>query len=145
MSGIFAFSAHSVILFPRFLLTQHVHQVLTDEQLGLFMFYRSLFTMQKRKFLTPQEVSLLLSAALEGSNPERNHCLIMMAFLHGFRATEILWLCPGRQWRTIWDTRTSATRYKLHRPGLGEYGRVIRRGKEGNRMTQNVNQKLTVL
>lgn len=46
--------------------------------------------MQKRKFLTPQEVSLLLTTVLDGSNPERNHCLILMAFLHGFRATELL-------------------------------------------------------
>ncbi|EBG1722274.1 hypothetical protein FHZ12_22435 [Salmonella enterica] len=44
--------------------------------------------MQKRKFLTPQEVSLLLTTVLDGPNPERNHCLIMMAFLHGFRATD---------------------------------------------------------
>ncbi|EBW1603214.1 tyrosine-type recombinase/integrase [Salmonella enterica subsp. enterica] len=46
--------------------------------------------MQKRKFLTPEEVSLLLDAALNGANPERNHCLILMAFLHGFRASEVL-------------------------------------------------------
>ncbi|EAR6709290.1 pilus assembly protein [Salmonella enterica] len=48
--------------------------------------------MQKRKFLTPQEVSLLLTTVLDGPNPERNHCLIMMAFLHGLRATELLHL-----------------------------------------------------
>ncbi|EHM9142202.1 DNA recombinase, partial [Salmonella enterica] len=35
--------------------------------------------MQKRKFLTPEEVSLLLDTALCGANPERNHCLILMA------------------------------------------------------------------
>ncbi|ECG0942752.1 pilus assembly protein [Salmonella enterica subsp. salamae] len=46
--------------------------------------------MQKRKFLTPEEVSLLLDTALNGANPERNHCLILMAFLHGFRASELL-------------------------------------------------------
>ncbi|EDS8500820.1 tyrosine-type recombinase/integrase, partial [Salmonella enterica subsp. enterica serovar Anatum] len=46
--------------------------------------------MQKRKFLTPEEVSLLLDAALCGANPERNHCLILMAFLHGFRVSELL-------------------------------------------------------
>ncbi|EEE1598401.1 tyrosine-type recombinase/integrase [Salmonella enterica] len=46
--------------------------------------------MQKRKFLTPEEVSLLLGTALNGSNPERNHCLILMSFLHGFRASEVL-------------------------------------------------------
>ncbi|EJF5505678.1 tyrosine-type DNA invertase [Salmonella enterica] len=46
--------------------------------------------MQKRKFLTPEEVNRLLDTSLDGPNPERNHCLIMMAFLHGFRATEVL-------------------------------------------------------
>lgn len=46
--------------------------------------------MQKRKFLTPHEVSLLLTTVLEGTNPECNHCLILMAFLHGFRASEVL-------------------------------------------------------
>ncbi|ELL9165543.1 tyrosine-type recombinase/integrase, partial [Salmonella enterica] len=46
--------------------------------------------MQKRKFLTPEEVSLLLDTALNGANPERNHCLILMAFLHGFRVSELL-------------------------------------------------------
>lgn len=46
--------------------------------------------MQKRKFLTPEEVSLLLKTAQRGVNPERNHCLILMSFLHGFRASEVL-------------------------------------------------------
>ncbi|EGM4599381.1 hypothetical protein IRT17_004922, partial [Salmonella enterica] len=49
----------------------------------LFFFLWSA-SVQKRKFLTPEEVSLLLDAALCGANPERNHCLILMAFLHGF-------------------------------------------------------------
>lgn len=48
--------------------------------------------MSGRKFLTQSEVSALLSATSEGSNPERNHCLIMMAFLHGFRVSELLML-----------------------------------------------------
>ncbi|EAA5550787.1 hypothetical protein ZY50_24000 [Salmonella enterica subsp. enterica] len=34
--------------------------------------------------------SPLLDTALSGANPERNHCLILMAFLHGFRASELL-------------------------------------------------------
>lgn len=48
--------------------------------------------MSGRRFLTRHEISALLSASLEGPNPERNHCLIMMAFLHGFRASELLTL-----------------------------------------------------
>ncbi|EBD7905705.1 tyrosine-type recombinase/integrase [Salmonella enterica] len=55
----------------------------------LFFFLWSA-SVQKRKFLTPEEVSLLLDTALNGANPERNHCLILMAFLHGFRASELL-------------------------------------------------------
>ncbi|EDW1897950.1 tyrosine-type recombinase/integrase, partial [Salmonella enterica subsp. enterica] len=56
---------------------------------SLFFFLWSA-SVQKRKFLTPEEVSLLLDAALCGANPERNHCLILMAFLHGFRVSELL-------------------------------------------------------
>lgn len=46
--------------------------------------------MSGRRFLTKHEISALLSSTLEGANPERNHCLIMMAFIHGFRASELL-------------------------------------------------------
>ncbi|EJF5652733.1 tyrosine-type recombinase/integrase [Salmonella enterica] len=46
--------------------------------------------MSGRRFLTQHEISALLAAALDGPNPERNHCLILMAFLHGFRASELL-------------------------------------------------------
>lgn len=46
--------------------------------------------MSGRKFLTQHEISALLAASLEGPNPERNYCLILMAFLHGFRASELL-------------------------------------------------------
>ncbi|HFW4533986.1 TPA: tyrosine-type DNA invertase [Salmonella enterica subsp. enterica serovar Chester] len=46
--------------------------------------------MQKRKFLTPHEVSLLLESVPCGPNPERNYCIILMAFIHGLRASEAL-------------------------------------------------------
>lgn len=46
--------------------------------------------MQKRKFLSPSEVRALLDAALDGPHPERNHCLIMMTWYHGLRASEAL-------------------------------------------------------
>lgn len=48
--------------------------------------------MSGRKFLTHHEISALLASSLEGPNPERNHCLIMMAFIHGFRVSELLGL-----------------------------------------------------
>lgn len=43
----------------------------------------------KRKHLTQYEVEALLQAARNGPNPERNHCLITLCFLHGFRASEV--------------------------------------------------------
>lgn len=47
--------------------------------------------MQKRKFLTLHEVSMLLNVISDsGVNSERNHCLILMTFIHGLRATEVL-------------------------------------------------------
>ncbi|EPP0275378.1 tyrosine-type recombinase/integrase, partial [Salmonella enterica subsp. enterica] len=46
--------------------------------------------MSTRKFLTRHEVSAMLAAVLAAPNPERNQCLIMMAFLHGFRVSELL-------------------------------------------------------
>ncbi|EAT0101508.1 tyrosine-type recombinase/integrase [Salmonella enterica] len=46
--------------------------------------------MSKRKFLTRNEVFSMLKASLDSSHPERNQCLILMAFIHGFRASELL-------------------------------------------------------
>ncbi|MFR4485983.1 MAG: tyrosine-type DNA invertase IpbA [Escherichia coli] len=43
-----------------------------------------------RKYLTQDEVYRLMDAAQSISFPERNRCLIMMAFIHGFRASELL-------------------------------------------------------
>lgn len=47
--------------------------------------------MTLRNYLTTSEVeALLLSAAQGASHPERNHCMLMMAFIHGLRASELL-------------------------------------------------------
>lgn len=46
--------------------------------------------MSTRKFLTHHEVSLLLQAALASSHPERDTCMILLAFLHGLRVSELL-------------------------------------------------------
>lgn len=43
-----------------------------------------------RKYLTQDEVYRLMDAAQSMSFPERNRCLIMMAFIHGFRASDLL-------------------------------------------------------
>ncbi|WP_320729701.1 tyrosine-type recombinase/integrase [Enterobacter ludwigii] len=46
--------------------------------------------MDKRKYLTPYEVSKLLCGADKSRNPERNYCMILMAYRHGFRISELL-------------------------------------------------------
>lgn len=46
--------------------------------------------MPTRKFLTRHEISSMLQTLPGGSYAERNYCLIMMAFIHGFRASELL-------------------------------------------------------
>ncbi|MBB2255215.1 DNA recombinase, partial [Escherichia sp. 0.2392] len=44
--------------------------------------------MAQRKYLNPGEINELLSAVCKMPHPERNHCLILMGYLHGFRASE---------------------------------------------------------
>ncbi|EAX4124300.1 tyrosine-type recombinase/integrase [Salmonella enterica] len=46
--------------------------------------------MPTRKFLTRHEVAALLRVVPLGNHPERNQCLILMAFIHGLRASELL-------------------------------------------------------
>ncbi|CAD6176982.1 type 1 fimbriae regulatory protein [Escherichia coli] len=46
--------------------------------------------MSSRKFLTHHEVSQLLRAVLTGRHPERDACMILLAFLHGLRVSELL-------------------------------------------------------
>lgn len=47
--------------------------------------------MTLRNYLTKPEIDVLLaSATLDASHPERNHCMLLMAFLHGLRASELL-------------------------------------------------------
>ncbi len=44
--------------------------------------------MNQRKHLTQSEVERLLLRSKEGSNPERDYCLIYMSYIHGFRVSE---------------------------------------------------------
>lgn len=46
--------------------------------------------MSSRKFLTHHEVSLLLQATLSSRNPERDSCMILLAYIHGLRVSELL-------------------------------------------------------
>ena len=43
---------------------------------------------KQRRYLTQGEVEQLLEAARGGSAPERDYCLILMSFVHGFRVSE---------------------------------------------------------
>ncbi|WP_329911553.1 tyrosine-type DNA invertase [Serratia quinivorans] len=45
--------------------------------------------MGQRKYLTQTEVESLLEMAKQGSNPERDYCLLYMSFIHGFRVSEV--------------------------------------------------------
>lgn len=45
--------------------------------------------MHKRKYLTETEIKKLINVAAQGSNPERDSCLIWMCFIHGCRVSEI--------------------------------------------------------
>ncbi|RQN05292.1 tyrosine-type DNA invertase [Pantoea ananatis] len=46
--------------------------------------------MPRRRFLTKEEVSILLQASLVGRHAVRNHAIIFLAFRHGFRISELL-------------------------------------------------------
>lgn len=50
---------------------------------------KSNIDIKKRNFLTHYEIESLLSAANSGVHAKRNHCLILLCFIHGFRASEI--------------------------------------------------------
>ncbi|MGJ3355910.1 tyrosine-type DNA invertase [Providencia sp. Je.9.19] len=45
--------------------------------------------MKQRKFLTRNEIDRLLEATKQGRYPERDYCLLLMGFLHGFRVSEL--------------------------------------------------------
>ncbi|MDB6375084.1 DNA recombinase [Photorhabdus luminescens] len=48
--------------------------------------------MRQRKHLTQFEVERMLEMAKKGPNPERNHCLVYMSFVHGLRVSEARYL-----------------------------------------------------
>lgn len=45
--------------------------------------------MRQRKFMTRQEIDALLQATKQGRYAERDYCLLLMGFLHGFRVSEL--------------------------------------------------------
>ncbi len=45
--------------------------------------------MKKRKFLTRHEINAILEKARQGRHAERDYCMILMCFIHGFRVSEL--------------------------------------------------------
>ncbi|EPL3993008.1 tyrosine-type DNA invertase [Providencia stuartii] len=45
--------------------------------------------MKQRKFLTRKEIDALLQATTQGRYAERDYCLLLMGFFHGFRVSEL--------------------------------------------------------
>lgn len=46
--------------------------------------------MNRRRFLTGKEVQAMMQAARHGPTGERDYCLILLAFRHGMRISELL-------------------------------------------------------
>ena len=46
--------------------------------------------MDKRRFLSKNEIDRLLNAAKRGRNAARNYCLLTMCFIHGLRVSELI-------------------------------------------------------
>ena len=46
--------------------------------------------MNRRRFLTAKEVQAMMLAVRHGPTGERDHCLILLAFRHGMRISELL-------------------------------------------------------
>ena len=46
--------------------------------------------MNRRRFLTGKEVQAMMQAARHGQTGERDYCLILLAFRHGMRISELL-------------------------------------------------------
>ncbi len=44
---------------------------------------------EKRKFMTQNEINLILNAVSTGTYAVRNRCLVLLCFIHGLRASEI--------------------------------------------------------
>ena len=48
-------------------------------------------SLNERKYLTPKEIDLLLTAARRyGREPDRNYCMILMGYRHGLRVSELV-------------------------------------------------------
>src|SRR5438045_7652575 len=70
-----------------------------------------------RAFLTPDEVAALLRAAKKGRHGARSHAMILIAYRHGLRASEVTGLRVSDidlKRGTIYCRRTKNSRSSLH-------------------------------
>src|SRR5438477_9497609 len=70
-----------------------------------------------RAFLTPDEVAALLRAAKKGRHGPRNHAMILIAYRHGLRASEVtgLRVCDvDLKCGTIYCRRAKNSHSSLH-------------------------------
>src|SRR5436309_15794785 len=70
-----------------------------------------------RAFLTPDEVAALLRAAKKGRHGARNHAMILLAYRHGLRASEVTGLRASDldlKRGTIYCRRAKNSRSSLH-------------------------------
>src|SRR5437588_11236043 len=72
---------------------------------------------RRRAFLTPDEVASLLRAAKKGRHGARNHAMILIAYRHGLRASEVTGLRVSDidlKRGTIYCRRAKNSRSSLH-------------------------------
>ena len=70
-----------------------------------------------RAFLTPDEVGSLLRAAKKGRHGARNHAMILIAYRHGLRASEVVNLHLSDldlRAGTIYCRRAKGSRSSMH-------------------------------
>src|SRR5437660_11440295 len=87
-----------------------------------------------RAFLTPDEVASLLRAAKKGRHGARNHAMILLAYRHGLRASEVAGLRVSDldfKWGTIYCRRSKNSRSSLHslKPDEAALEKILRQRK----------------
>ncbi len=99
--------------------------------------------MKQRKFLTRFEINSILKQAKEGRYPERDYCMFLMCFLHGFRVSELCNLTLSDidlESRILYVRRLKGGLSTTQPIIEEEYEALVnwlKKGKHGERLTQN--------
>ncbi len=86
-----------------------------------------------RTYLTPDEVARLLRAAKKSRNGARNHAMMLIAYRHGLRASEVVglrWSDVDLERGTIYCRRAKGSRSTVHplkHDEIAALGRLLRR------------------